>query len=193
MKHLYAIACAAAALCISPGAEAAVVSLASDVELSGGAFVVPIGSDATYTFSYSPDGLSTVAIAMTGTGQVFGNGFFSPNAPDPLQIGTLVPDQLSLGMFFSQTGTQQIPFSISQSSVALRFVLGGNTHYGYATVGGSRLIQFAYNDTPDGSIVIGDLPAAAIPEPATWGMMIIGFGAIGGAARRRQSVRVRFA
>jgi hypothetical protein len=30
------------------------------------------------------------------------------------------------------------------------------------------------------------LSYAAIPEPATWGMMLLGFGAIGFASRRRQ-------
>ena len=35
---------------------------------------------------------------------------------------------------------------------------------------------------------------AGIPEPASWGMMIVGFGFIGGAVRRRrQSVRVTYA
>lgn len=34
---------------------------------------------------------------------------------------------------------------------------------------------------------------AAAPEPATWAMMIFGFGAAGTALRRRQRVRVRFA
>jgi hypothetical protein len=29
---------------------------------------------------------------------------------------------------------------------------------------------------------------AAVPEPATWGMMIIGLGAMGVAARRRRQV-----
>lgn len=29
--------------------------------------------------------------------------------------------------------------------------------------------------------------AGAIPEPATWGMMILGFGAVGAAVRRRRS------
>ncbi|WP_240047501.1 PEPxxWA-CTERM sorting domain-containing protein [Sphingomonas panacisoli] len=33
---------------------------------------------------------------------------------------------------------------------------------------------------------------AAVPEPATWAMMIMGFGLVGGAMRRR-SVRVAFA
>lgn len=31
--------------------------------------------------------------------------------------------------------------------------------------------------------------AVAVPEPATWGMMIVGFGAVGFAARRRRPVR----
>jgi PEP-CTERM motif len=31
--------------------------------------------------------------------------------------------------------------------------------------------------------------SGAVPEPATWAMMIVGFGLIGAAARRRQSVR----
>jgi hypothetical protein len=34
----------------------------------------------------------------------------------------------------------------------------------------------------------------AVPEPATWALMILGFGAIGGAMRRRRAaIRVRFA
>ena len=37
--------------------------------------------------------------------------------------------------------------------------------------------------------------AGGVPEPATWAMMLVGFGAIGGTLRRRQNVatRVRFA
>ena len=35
--------------------------------------------------------------------------------------------------------------------------------------------------------------ATAVPEPATWGMMILGFGLVGGAMRRRAKVRVAFA
>ncbi len=33
----------------------------------------------------------------------------------------------------------------------------------------------------------------ALPEPATWAMLILGFGVVGGAMRRRQRVRVHFA
>ena len=39
----------------------------------------------------------------------------------------------------------------------------------------------------------GTVSFAAVPEPATWGLMILGFGLIGGALRRRQKVAVRYA
>lgn len=35
--------------------------------------------------------------------------------------------------------------------------------------------------------------AGAVPEPSTWMMLILGFGAVGYAMRRRQKVAVRFA
>lgn len=36
----------------------------------------------------------------------------------------------------------------------------------------------------------GGSTASAVPEPATWGMMIVGFGLVGSAMRRRQATRV---
>jgi hypothetical protein len=33
----------------------------------------------------------------------------------------------------------------------------------------------------------------AVPEPATWAMMLVGFGAVGGAMRRRRGKTVAFA
>jgi len=38
------------------------------------------------------------------------------------------------------------------------------------------------------SFEIDDLAVSAVPEPATWAMMIGGFGLVGGAMRRRRSV-----
>jgi PEP-CTERM motif len=35
--------------------------------------------------------------------------------------------------------------------------------------------------------------AGAVPEPATWGLMLVGFGIVGGAMRRRQRTSVSFA
>jgi hypothetical protein len=43
----------------------------------------------------------------------------------------------------------------------------------------------ARNDLDFSLRVLGD-PTAAVPEPAAWALMIAGFGAVGGALRRRQ-------
>lgn len=48
------------------------------------------------------------------------------------------------------------------------------------------------NPTPPGvtpPIEGGGVPTAAVPEPATWAMMILGFGLVGAAARRRRLQR----
>lgn len=45
-------------------------------------------------------------------------------------------------------------------------------------------VQFSFNnEVASGFRLLG---SAAIPEPATWAMMVIGFGAVGAAARRHQ-------
>ena len=57
-------------------------------------------------------------------------------------------------------------------------------------------VSFHYNDSNihPGVNVIGQfVTASAVPEPATWAMMLVGFGIIGFAARRRQSVKTTVA
>lgn len=46
-----------------------------------------------------------------------------------------------------------------------------------------------------GSLYSGNLSATAVPEPATWAMMLVGFGAVGFGMRRRrkEQPKVRFA
>ena len=69
----------------------------------------------------------------------------------------------------------------------------------YTTTGGLitlRLSQsFGYsvvNGVPNGAtrlgqVTLGGDAAGAVPEPATWGLMIAGFGLVGGAMRRRRT------
>lgn len=43
-------------------------------------------------------------------------------------------------------------------------------------------------DSSQNSFEISNIGAVAVPEPATWGLMIVGFGGIGAVLRRRQSM-----
>lgn len=86
---------------------------------------------------------------------------------------TLVQDNYSLG-----TGEN-------------KFSLIGNSGSVFDTV---RLSMYAdtSNTTTEGidslrQVSVGDLSLGGIPEPATWGMMIMGFGGIGAMVRRRRS------
>jgi PEP-CTERM motif len=68
---------------------------------------------------------------------------------------------------------------------------------GFADFGNTSYVTF---DLPSGVFInsasgafLNNQISSAVPEPANWAMMIVGFGLVGGAMRRRQSVRVTYA
>lgn len=77
--------------------------------------------------------------------------------------------------FLSFPPTQLTDFSISLANVVPGFCIGA------CGIGGQQSVRFQ-NFTARGS---GDF-TATIPEPGTWLMLIVGFGMVGFAARRRQ-------
>ena len=66
----------------------------------------------------------------------------------------------------------------------------GLVNYGVGT--GPLFTGISFLSTTNNSFEI-DTISAAVPEPAAWGMMILGLGLIGGVLRRRPSMKVRFA
>jgi hypothetical protein len=46
-----------------------------------------------------------------------------------------------------------------------------------------------YSTKTTSQIYAGYFAASAVPEPATWGLMLVGFGLIGGVARRKTEGR----
>lgn len=74
--------------------------------------------------------------------------------------------------------------------VGLVFVESGNTYYGWAQISVNdatdvvTLIDMAYEDTPDTTILAGQTSSAAIPEPST--LALLSAGAAGLVLRRRR-------
>ncbi len=139
----------------------------SDVSLIGSAYTNSIAG-ATTTTLYGIDAFtdalvrSTNANAGTYTNTNTGGGLFGP-----------------LGL--SLLSTDQLGFDISVITGASVFAVNDNFYNVDLTTGAASLV---------GGLgvrgITGITFAAPVPEPATWGMMLMGFGAMGFALRRRR-------
>jgi len=71
------------------------------------------------------------------------------------------------------------------------FMTASGTEYNLYS---NSMTQFALDASVNGSFTTTSLGTAAVPEPASWAMMLGGFGLVGGAMRRRSnSTSVTFA
>ena len=130
--------------------------------------------------------------------------FFLDSMPTPT---TFTPDTFTLtGMTYSTTFSNNVTFD--RYAFYIDASGGGfddfeNVYIGPQLFTGTtdhptfRLGTFAINDfVSNGSITISAVgtpaPVPAAPEPASWAMMILGLGIVGGAMRRVK-VAVRFA
>ena len=101
--------------------------------------------------------------------------------------------------------TEQLIYGLGNTSFATNVVsnashgfTGWNTvSQNFTATSTSQVLSFMSVGTPNGLPPVALLDnvslTAAVPEPTTWGMMIVGFGAVGAAMRRRRSATVRFA
>lgn len=98
------------------------------------------------------------------------SGTFNPNAP--LTNALVYNDDLG--------------GSLTQSGFSRALTAG--TSYTAVMTGFDNLDFGAFTLTIDGQGVVTPSAAGAVPEPATWAMMMLGFGLMGGALRRRATV-----
>lgn len=90
-----------------------------------------------------------------------------------------LPNSFRLTVTSGTTKQLQVDFSPTTLTAA-GGVIGGNSFEAQQIIG-------AGNRTLTGTVLTAP---AAVPEPSTWAMLFVGFGAIGGAARyRRRSVK----
>jgi choice-of-anchor C domain-containing protein len=68
--------------------------------------------------------------------------------------------------------------------------------YDFVASGASTTLRFSADPATSQAnfgLALDNVSIGAVPEPATWAMMIMGFGLIGGALRSRKAATVRFA
>jgi fibro-slime domain-containing protein len=162
---------------------------------------------------FTPSAGVTNTLNTTITGNSFFNGNFNtPNGTGPNDSQGTFQTAIFSGSF-TFAAAQNFTFSIGADDDAWMFVDGhqvvqlGGVHPNtfetddVALSAGLHTFKLFYADQQSGGAslsfsipdnVIVTVPTAA-PEPASWAMMLGGFGAIGGALRNRRKAAVRFA
>lgn len=143
--------------------------------------------DSTFTFSATGDWFAPTAVQTGGTGEV--NSFFGSPTTNFVDRGTVTFGPGGQYSAFSSPTT--VSYSNGDNFIGLRATDGMNVYYGFAYTINDMLNSYGFETTPGASITatVAAAPAGAVPEPASWAMMLSGFGLVGGAmrARRRSS------
>ncbi|MFZ5718963.1 MAG: PEPxxWA-CTERM sorting domain-containing protein [Pseudomonadota bacterium] len=176
-----------------PAHQAVIIPYNSGSSYPGGAFGEPIPPDDAV--SPSPDPVGDYAAY-----------FVADASTETLsQMVHLLPGQYTIGFSvyvpfngFNNSGDASFTGIIAGVNLA-NFTVDGSTagdwvHYaGVANIAaeGDYLTAFTYNSgpAPAGDFVVDRayiVAGNAIPEPSTWALMILGFGAAGGALRGRR-------
>jgi hypothetical protein len=200
MKLFFAAATVAAGLALAPAASAAVL-LADNFDSQ-----VPDelnwGGDATFFVSSDPG-----SVDLIGAGGAF--DFYPGN-------GAYLDMDGSTGTGNDPAGEITSFASFGAGSYTLSFLLGGNARgapaqttrvtlgdfsadillasgdplalysFTFTTTTGGQLIFTELGPSTQQGNILDDITLANVPEPATWAMMILGFGATGAMIRRRR-------
>jgi hypothetical protein len=164
------------------------------VLLSGAATAAPVVYDLSGTFtngstltgSFAFDGTKTGADQFSDV-SVLVPGYFGWDRVYGNNVGKYDPSDEYVYFYAGRTGDY------------MRLVFPTTTVAGVTAINGTQLdsTTFAYYYYGNVHLVSGSITeaAAAVPEPATWAMMLLGFGGIGYAMRRKNAVgaRIRYA
>ena len=187
MKMKFAIAVASLALATTAQAAPIVVGQWYNFEFGGAGSALTVGSASTVGTNpvsiSAPAGPWTFTLATAGTLTVV-DGFLSG-------------DQFTMSNFGAVIGSTSAPVTGASCSNDITACLG-NASFSKATfalgatnhsiTGIASLSPFGGG----GGYFIVRAVQGAVPEPASWAMMLAGFGIVGGAMRRRQRMSVSF-
>ena len=140
----------------------------------------------TYVFA-AGSGFPNYYAVRTLNGAAVASFAGAPSVEFPNRGGPNFYDGNILGGYTELPILAEAQFSNGDKYLGLRVTSGGQNYYGFAYTTNSVLNSYGFETSPGTGIFATMAIPAAVPEPATWAMMLVGFGAIGFAMRRRRS------
>ncbi|WP_404711956.1 PEPxxWA-CTERM sorting domain-containing protein [Sphingomonas sp. MMS24-J13] len=192
-------------------AAVAVVGIAGSAQ----AVTIPAGT-ASFAFLFNPTvTLGATTGSYSGTGSIFttsatggytgatglgtSNGSFTFSNTAGTTLATSLPLFINFGNYaFSVSSIETIAYSSlnagADNAISL-YLLGTTIANGFTATASSVTLQL--NNTGGSAFSIGatlaNPPSLSVPEPATWAMLVGGFGMMGAAMRSsRRKVSLRF-
>lgn len=220
-RTLIALAATAAAFAVAPAANAAtlltfgqagqgspITATANGAQTQTTIAANNVGIDITQLFGSGAGTLSAfLNLSATSTGNATNvAGFIAQMYSGTFSIwsgagntGTNYLSGTFSGANFGSAGGASTTLSGSQPGFNVTFT---SSYFG--TVLPDRAVSFSFANVSPGLGICGNTVcgftssvsgtfSGGVPEPATWGLMLLGFGAVGSAMRRRQRVAVRYA
>jgi hypothetical protein len=172
MRKLALALAAVAALSITTPASAVILPFS---------YTFTTGSAGSGTFSIAQD-TATSAITLTAFNYTLGaTSFNTTNA-------SLQPSGANFVIGGNVNGPDIVSSLSGVDDFSFEFIpfLGGAGTFTYYIGGGIQPVQTT-------NVLYLPVTTAPVPEPATWAMMLLGFGAIGFALRRQQNRELRHA
>ena len=144
-----------------------------------GGYVLTLNSNASYYGgAHIGDG--------TGVGQTYNwHDGLDNGTPTTVRLSRVGGGSFSLGSF---DYTSDEGLLVTSGLLNLALAVGSGSTTGFSNV---SFIDFygIGNNGLDNLVLTAGAVGGAVPEPATWGLMLVGFGAMGYAMRRRAMVR----
>jgi hypothetical protein len=171
-----------------------------------GAFSSATSGTTTYSFPITAEGLSL------GTSYTWGPATFSsdvlfaendaygvPYLADGVGFGSptlsVTTSESAIGFYFgSYYGAQTITYDAGGLIGTLDVPAPNSTTFiGFTGLTGPTTLTFTNNAELDTTEIVAAFNASSLPEPSTWALMLLGFGAIGASMRHSRRSFFHFA
>ncbi|MDP1027471.1 PEPxxWA-CTERM sorting domain-containing protein [Sphingomonas sp. KR1UV-12] len=132
---------------------------------------------------------SAPLLVSNGTNGAFSSVFGSPSSSfvnrNTVQYGPGI-----FGSYASFPTPTSVNFSNGDNFLGIRATVGTDNYYGFVYTTNNILKGYGFETMANTAITA----TTAVPEPATWAMMLVGFGMVAGVARyRRRAMQARYA